>query len=129
MIISKQIISAIALSSIFFAGHAAASLAGGMNESHTFKRFEGLRFEAGQKHGVGYFYDDAGTCKLVLTLADASDADDAAGLTVTRLERTVSVGQITSYSDEGHTVEFGCQANAEAMTFKSPSTVASAQSE
>jgi hypothetical protein len=129
MTISKQFISAIALSGILFAGHASPSLAGGTNESHTFKRFEGLSFEAGQKHGVGYFYDDAGTCKLVLTLAEASNADNPSSLIVTRVERTVPAGQITSYSEEGHTVEFGCQAKAEAMTFKSPSTVASTQSE
>jgi hypothetical protein len=129
MTISKKIISAIAFSGILFAGHTAPSLAGGTNESHTFKRFEGLSFEVGQKHGVGYFYDDAGTCKLVLTLADASNAGEPSSLTITRVEKTVPVGQITSYREEGHTVEFGCQAKAEAMIFKSPSTVASAQSE
>jgi hypothetical protein len=129
MTISKQIISAIALSGILFAGHAAASLAGEVNSSQTFKRFQGISFEAGQKHGVGYFYDNAGSCKLVLTLANASNGDNTESLTVTRYERAVPAGQITRYASEGRAFEFGCQANAEAMTFKPLSTVASAQSE
>ena len=125
MTISKQIISSIALSGILFAGHAAASLAGEVNESQTFKRFQDLSFEAGQKHGVGYFYDNAGSCKLVLTLANASTES----LTAIRYERAVPVGQITRYTSEGRSFEFGCQANAEAMTFKPLSSVASTQSE
>lgn len=129
MTISKQIISAIALSGILFAGHAAASLAGEVNNSQTFKRFQGLSFEAGQKHGVGYFYDNAGSCKLVLTLANASNGDNTESWTVTRYERAVPVGQITRYTSEGRAFEFGCKANAEAMTFRPLSTVASAQSE
>jgi hypothetical protein len=85
------------------------SLAGEVNESQTFKRFQGLSFEAGQKHGVGYFYDNAGSCKLVLTLADASTES----LTAIRYERAVPVGQITRYTSEGHSFEFGCQAEIE----------------
>jgi hypothetical protein len=128
MTTTQNIISAIALSSILFAGQTPASLAGEANTTQTFKGFQGLSFEAGQKHGVGYFYNDAGRCKLILTLADAN-RDDEQSLTITRYEAAVGAGQITRYTSEGHAFEFACQANAELMTFKALSTVASAQSE
>ena len=127
MTISKNIISAIALSGIIFAGHASASLAGETNK--TIKPLQGLSFDAGQKHGIGYFLSNANTCKLVLTLADSATQDDQQGFTAARYEAAVPAGQNTRYTSEGHTFEFGCQANAQAMTFKPLSTVASDQSE
>jgi hypothetical protein len=129
MTISKQIISAIALSGIFFTSHIAVSLAGWADQGQTFKNYQGLSFEAGQKHAVGYFYDDAGDCKLVLTLTDASEGNDRQSFTATRYEKAVPAGEITRYTAEGHAFEFGCQANAETMTFKPLSTVASAHAE
>jgi hypothetical protein len=129
MTTTQNIISAIALSGILFAGQTPASLAGDANTSQTFKLFQGLSFEAGQKHGVGYFYNDAGRCKLILTLADESNRDDEQSLAITRYETAVGAGQITHYTSEGHAFEFACQANAGVMTFKALSTVASAQNE
>jgi hypothetical protein len=129
MTISKKIISAIALSGIIFAGHAGAALAGEANKSQTFKPLQGLSFDAGQKHGIGYFLSNANTCKLVLTLADSATQDDQQGFTAARYEAAVPAGQNTRYTSEGHTFEFGCQASAQAMTFKPLSTVASDQSE
>ena len=130
MTISKNIISAVALSGIFFASHAGVSQAGEANKTQTFKPLQGLSINAGQKHAIGYFLSDANTCKLVLTLADASNQGDPQGFTVARYEAAVPAGQNTRYaSEEGRTFEFGCQAHAEAMTFKSLNSVASAQSE
>ena len=123
MTIHKNILSAIALSGILFASHASTSLAG---ESQTFKPIQGLSFDAGQKHGVGYFLSEAGTCKLVLTLSQ----NDPQDFTVTRYETAIPAGQITRYtSQEGNAFEFGCQARAEAMTFKPLTSIASSQSE
>lgn len=125
MTIHKNILSAIALSGILFASHASTSLAG---ESQRFKPIQGLSFDAGQKHGVGYFLSEAGTCKLVLTLA--SNQGDPQDFTVTRYETAIPAGQITRYtSQEGKAFEFGCQARAETMTFKPLSSIASSQSE
>ena len=127
MAISKQIISAIALSGIIFAGNAGVSLAGEAN-IQSFKPVQGLSINAGHKHGVGYFLSEAGSCKLVLTLADASN-QDAQGFTVTRYEAAVPAGQNTRYTtEEGNAFEFGCQAHAEAMTFKPLTSIASSQS-
>jgi hypothetical protein len=123
MTFSKNIISAVALWGIIFAGHAGASVAGDTNR--TFKPLQGLSFDAGNKHGVGYFLSNSNTCKLVLTLADSANQDDQQGFTAARYEAAVPAGQNTRYTSEGHTFEFGCQASAEAMTFKVLSTVAS----
>jgi hypothetical protein len=122
MTIRTNILSAIALSGIVFAGHASASVAGEMNE--TFKPLQGLSFDAGQKHGIGYFLSDASTCKLVLTLANSAQ-DDQQGFTAARYEAAVPAGQTTRYTSDGHTFEFGCQDKASAMTFKRLSSVAS----
>ena len=129
MTISKNIISAIALAGILFAGHAGASLAGEATKSQSFKPLQGLSINAGQKHAIGYFLSDANTCKLVLTLADASNQGDPQGFTVSRYEAAVPAGQNTRYtSEDGNVFEFGCQAHAEAMTFKPLTSVASSQS-
>ena len=126
MTIRENIISAVALSGIIFASHAGVSLAGEANKTQMFKPLQGLSINAGQKHGIGYFISDANTCKLVVTLTNADDS----GFTVTRHEASVPAGQNTRYTSEvGKTLEFGCQADAQAMTFKALSTVASDQSE
>jgi hypothetical protein len=130
MTISKNIIFAVALSAISFAGNAGASLAGEAAKTQTIKPLQGLSFEAGQKRGIGYFTSDASTCKLVLTLADTPNQDEPQGFTVSRYEAAVPAGKNTRYSsEEGRTFEFGCNAHAEAMTFKPLRSIASAQGE
>ena len=130
MTISKNIISAVTLSGIILASHAGASLAGDANQISSFKPLQALSIKAGQEHGNGYFLREGNTCKLVVTLTDATNQDDSQGFTVTRYEAPVPAGQITRYTSEvGHTFEFGCQAHAAAMTFKPLSTVASDKSE
>ena len=76
MTIRKNIISAAALSEIFFAGPPGVALAG-ENKPQAIKPLQAFSFETGQKHGIGYFTSDASTCKLVVTLADAANHDDA----------------------------------------------------
>jgi hypothetical protein len=129
MTIRHNILSAVALSGIIFASHAGVSHAGEANKTQTFKPLQALSINAGQKHGIGYFLSDAKTCNLVVTLADEPNQDDPQGFTVTRYEAAVPAGQNTRYASEGSTFEFGCQADAHAMTFKPLSTVASDQSE
>jgi hypothetical protein len=129
MTIVKSIISAAALSSIALAGHAGASPAIDANGVRTFKPLHAIVFDAGHKRGVGYFSNDAGNCKLVITLADESKGDPSQSFTASRYEAAVSPGQFTRYASDDHAFEFGCAGRAEAMSFKPLSTVASAQSE
>jgi hypothetical protein len=126
MTIIKTIVSAAALSGIAFAGHAGASLANG---AQTFKPLQAISFDAGQKHGVGYFTNDSGLCKLVLTLAENTNGHELQTFAATRYEAGVPADQSIRYTSDGHAFEFGCEDRAEAMTFKPLSTVASAQSE
>lgn len=115
----KNIISAAALSAALVAGHAGASLAG-ETQMQTLKPLQAVTFNAGEKTGVGYFYDEAGSCKLVLTLAEAADHFAA-----TRYEAIVPAGQHGHYANGGRSFEFACQGQAIAMTFKQLDTVAS----
>ena len=80
MTISKNIISAVTLSGIILASHAGASLAGDANQISSFKPLQALSIKAGQEHGNGYFLREGNTCKLVVTLTDATNQDDFAGL-------------------------------------------------
>jgi hypothetical protein len=116
MTIRKPILSALALSSIVLAAGTGASLAGG---TKTFAPGQGVTVQADNQHGVGYFTNDKGRCKLVLTLACDTDANDKSS-TVTRHEATVVPGKSTNYGGS----EFGCTDNANAMTFKSQTAVA-----
>jgi len=129
MTITKTIVSAAALSGIILAGQAGLLLASDANKAQTFKPLQGLSFDAGQKHGVGYFSNDAGQCKLVLTLAEKPNRDEFQTFAATRYEVAVTPGQSTRYASDGRAFEFGCQDRAEAMTFRPLSTVASAQRE
>lgn len=125
---TKNIVSIVALSVAFIAGHAGTSTAGG-EQAQAFKPFQGFTFQAGEKHAVGYFYDDEGFCKLVLTLAASASGDPGEHFAATRYEALVPAGQHGRYADNGHTFEFGCRPGAVAMTFKALKTTASAQND
>jgi hypothetical protein len=128
MFSTKNIVSIVALSVALIAGHAGASTADDA-QAQTFKPFQGFTFEAGEKHAVGYFYDDEGFCKLVLTLAASTSGDPGEHFSATRYEALVPAGQHGRYADNGHTFEFGCRSDALAMTFKALKTTASAQND
>ena len=115
MTTSKSILPAIALSGLFLTANTAASLADGIR---TFKPAQGVTFQAGAKRAVGYFTNETGRCKLVLTLADEPAADEQPGFTTIRHEVTLQSGEATRYAQDGQTFEFGCQAGAHNMTFK-----------
>ena len=87
----------------------------------TIKPLQGISFHAGTKHVVGYFLSDNGSCKLVITAAD--DANFAP----TRSEAAIEAGKWTHYElSVGKSLEFGCQAEAQAMSVKSLEAIAEA---
>jgi hypothetical protein len=122
MTIRKNILSALALSGLFIAAHTGASAAG---DQQAFKPGHGISFSAGEQHAVAYFTNDTGRCNLVVTHSGEPNWDDAASFTAIRHEATVNAGQSTRYSQGGHSFEFDCAADAEAMNFKVLKTVAS----
>jgi len=124
MTIAENILSALALSGLFIAANTSASLAA---DAQAFKPGHGISFDAGEQHAVAYFTNDTGRCNLVLTLAAEPNWDEGASFTSIRHEAAVPAGQSTRYSQDGHSFEFGCAANAQAMNFKALKTVASAK--
>jgi hypothetical protein len=85
----------------------------------TIKPLQGVSFHAGTKHAVAYFLSENRTCKLVLTSADDANFEPA------RYEAAIDAGKSTNYPlVEGKSIEFACQAEAQAMNVKSLETVA-----
>ena len=116
MNLASKIFSAALLQGVIFAG---ALHAEDINAVQSMKPLQGIVFNAGTRHGVGYFYSEANRCKLVLTLADEPNTDDDQSFTAIRHEATVSVGSSTRYnSTEGQALEFTCEANAQKMTLR-----------
>jgi hypothetical protein len=85
MIIRKNIISAAALSEIFFAGPP-RRCARRRKQTASDQTASGFQFRKSQKHGIGYFYGEADNCKLVLTLAATPVQEDRQDFTVARYE-------------------------------------------
>jgi len=123
MTFTKTILSAAALSGLFIATGAASSFADGVK---TYKPSQGILFDAGSKHGAGYFLAEAGSCKLVLTLAADPNWDNPEGFTAVRYEATIAPGASKRYEQDGKAFQFGCNAEAKAMTFEPVKSFASA---
>lgn len=113
-------ISAIALSlGLTLVGGAASVRAADASAVRTIKPFAAVGFNAGEKHGMGYFYNAAKHCMLVLTIADEPDWDGAQSFTATRHEEDIPAGATTRYnSTEGKAVEFTCLGGASAMSVR-----------
>jgi hypothetical protein len=123
-LISKTFSTALLIAGIC-AGFTGTLYAADTNTAKSIKPLQGISFNAGPKHGVGYFYTKAKQCQLVLTLADAYEPDDVQSLTVVRYEAAVPTGKSTSYSStEGKTLEFTCGFDAQAMTLREVERIA-----
>lgn len=121
----QKILVASALAGGLSAGNGlqAADLSSGL----TLKPLHGISFDLGTRRAVGYFLNDDGQCKLVLTLAEAPDRSDVSRFAATRFEAAIRPGKATRYdSTEGGAIEFACQTNAQAMSVKAVKQVAAA---
>ena len=95
-----------------------STLSGYAHAAETVKPLQGVSFHAGSKDAVVYFLGESRSCKLVVTIADK-------GAQPTRFEAAISGGESTSYQlTEGNSLEFACQADAQAMTIGTTATVA-----
>jgi hypothetical protein len=124
---AKSIISVAAISAFALAASLGTVEAAEAGRVEVMKPIHAVTFDAGEKHAVGYFYPDAGRCKLVLTLAGEPDWDDPQSFSASRFESTVPAGRSTRYTSEGRSFEFHCQGDAQAMTFRALSSVATAE--
>jgi hypothetical protein len=115
----SKILPAVLLIGVIGMGPLGAVHAEGANPVKSIKPIEGIFFDLGTKHGVGYFFKEAKACKIVLTLADTPGLDDAQSFTATRHEALVAAGGSVRYNaTEGKAIEFACQADARAMTLR-----------
>ena len=107
MISIKNIIIAAALSSLSLTAA----------QAETLKPLQGTSFHAPAVDAVAYFLSENNTCKFVLTMADNDQP--------TRFEAVITGGESTSYKlTAGKSLEFACQADAQAMTVDMVATVA-----
>ena len=96
-----------------------AAKADDINGVKSVKPLEGVFFDVGTKHAVGYFYNEGHTCKLVLTLADAPSFDTIQTFTATREEASISAGDAARFNlSKDKAFEFTCAAEALAMKIK-----------
>jgi len=83
------------------------------------KPLQGVSFDIGTKRAVSYFLSDDDTCKLTLMLAEVAHDNEANGPTAARMTIAVEVGK-TAHLDTaaGKSLEFQCQARAQAMSIE-----------
>lgn len=81
------------------------------------KPLQGISFEYGDEHGVGYFVNDNGVCGLVLTLAAGSElAPSSPGFTSRRIETRIDpTKSFRFYSSNGKILEFSCGSHAQSV--------------
>jgi len=96
----------------------------------TMKPLQGISFDFGSEHAIGYFLAENGTCKLVVSRAPASpDWDDEfVTFSASRFEATVPQEKATKYrASQGKALEFYCEPGASAMSVADIEVVASGQ--
>ena len=109
----KKIIAGTAFAAVLSLTSAAAVEAA---DVLTMKPLQAISFEVEAKHAVGYFLNDDGTCKLVVTLAQTADAEDATRFIATRFEAAIKAGKTARFAvTEGKALDFACQVGAQAM--------------
>jgi hypothetical protein len=81
--------------------------------------------EIGAKHAVSYFANDNGQCRLTLMVADAFNGEDVPNLSAVRFEAAIDPSRSVRFDTAtGKTLEFTCEADAQAMTIKPLNQVA-----
>lgn len=111
--IRKSIVSAAISAALSFA--AAGTLAAEGPHTGTMKPLEGHVFGIGDQTAVSYFVRRDSQCKLVLTVAEDTNWNDAVQFSSTRFETMVAAGKSTEYKLPGHTISFACAFDAQAM--------------
>ena len=117
MNLAKNIIIATALTGILSVTTAGALQAADASSVLTMKPLHGVSFDVGTKHAVSYFLSDNGLCHLTLIVAEAFNGDDVPADTPNRFEVSIDPGKTARIDAvEGKSLEFACQASAQAMS-------------
>lgn len=94
----------------------------------TMKPKQGVSFDVGTKHAVGYYLAKGGICNLTVLMAESNEAEAVKGA-ATRVTIPVIPTQAARVDNaEGKTMEFACAPSAESMTVRIMDQVAYAPS-
>ena len=117
-----KIIAGTAFAAVLSLSTAAATQAA---DEMTMKPLQGVSFDVESKRAVSYFLNDAGTCKLVLTLAGEPDLGEVPSFTATRFEAAIAAGRMARFEvSQGKSLEFACHADAQVMSVRGLEQVA-----
>jgi hypothetical protein len=112
----KKILAATVLAGILSANGVPASQAGEASSVRTMKPLQGVSFDIGTKHGVGYFLGESGQCKLTLVVADKMKGDELPSDTPVRFDAAIDAGTEARFDTaEGMSLQFACAAGTQAM--------------
>jgi hypothetical protein len=126
MSLLKKIFAGTAFAAVFALSSAMSTQAADSAHILTMKPLQALTFDVETKHAVSYFLSDNGTCKLVLTLAEAPNPDRVPHFIATRYEAAIGAGNKTQFNTaEGKSLDFACQAGAQVMSVTGLDQVAS----
>ena len=108
----KTLVVAAALSVLGFAS-------GSAQAAETLKPLQGVSFHTETKDAVAYYLADKGTCKVVVTITDK------ASFAPTRFEEGVEARNSALLQiDEGNSLQFACQGDAQSLTINMLTRVA-----
>ena len=125
MNLAKNIIIATALSGILSVNTAGAVQAADASSVLTMKPLHGISFDVGTKRAVSYFLSYNGICHLTLIVAEAFDGYEVPADTPARYEVSIDPGKTARIdAAEGKSLEFACQASAQAMSLTTVSQFA-----
>lgn len=83
------------------------------------KPIQGAILDVGSKHTVSYFLSENGKCRLTLMIAELPYGNEASLLTAARFVVAIQPDESGRLDTaEGKSLEFTCNANAQAMSIK-----------
>jgi hypothetical protein len=93
------------------------------------KPLQGVSFDIGSKRAVAYFTTEREMCRVVLTMADEPNWENAGTFSALRFESSVSPGKSGQYKSAGHIVEFSCGLQAHTLSITTSENIAGASAE
>ncbi len=96
---------------------AAKSAIAGEAQVWTARQAQGLVLDVGSKHTVSYFLADGGKCNLTLMVGEKANEDGDNSSLGARLRVAIDAGKSARIETaEGRSLEFGCAADASALS-------------
>jgi len=130
MSLAKNIIGAVALTSVLAMTHFGAVHAGdGTSAWRPMKPLHAINFDVGRKHVLSYFLKKKGVCDLTMVVSDRPDVaprgSKLPSLQSVRFEAVIEGGKKARFDTaEGNSLEYTCPIGAHVMTVRALNQVA-----